>query len=204
MNRIRVFWIFVLCELVLMTALRLLWGANAPAQVRSPLTMPIRTVAPVELPDTPFVDRRGRDVHLHDLRGRVTLLAFSNVRCIEESACVRAAAEFAAVKAALGARARDVAFVFVGVDPHTDAPAALNAYLGADEDLLGWNAATSALRPLTLRFGVHMNEAQGVLIAHAPFIYLLDEQVRLRVYVPKEAHRDELIAEVRALLAHAW
>ncbi len=204
MQRLRVFWLFVLCEWVLMMSLRPPWSAPALAQVRSPLSMPIRTVAPVELPDTLFTDRFGRAVHLRDLRGRVTLIAFSNVRCVEQSACVNPVAEYAAVKSALGMRAHDVAFVFVGVDPRADAPVALNAYLGADADLLGWNAETAVLRALTLRFGVHMNEADGILLAHAPFVYLLDEQVRLRVFVPKEAHRDELIAEVRALLDHVW
>jgi cytochrome oxidase Cu insertion factor (SCO1/SenC/PrrC family) len=94
-----------------------------------------------------------------------------------------------------------VAFVFVGVDERIDRPV-LSEYLGAADAVAvrGWIASASNLKTLTLRMGVHMNEVDGVLLAHAPFVYLLDEHGRLRVYVPKAAPVDELIAEVRRLL----
>ncbi len=197
-NRLRVFWTFVLLQLLLLTALRI---APASAVTRSPLTRPIRTAAPVDLPDVDFTDVHGDAVHLRGLRGKVVLLTFSNVRCVEESACVRPLPAYAAVAAALGERASEVAFVFVGVDERIDRPV-LSEYLGAADAVAvrGWIASASNLKTLTLRMGVHMNEVDGVLLAHAPFVYLLDEHGRLRVYVPKAAPVDELIAEVRRLL----
>lgn len=195
MNRLRVFWTFVLIELAMLTGLH---SARTLPPPRSPLDRPIRTVAPVALPDVRFTDLRGRAVRLSDLRGRVTLLAFSNVRCVEESACMHPLPHYRAVAAALGDRARDAAFVFVGVDAAQDGPQ-LAGFIG-DANALGWTAPASELRPLTLRMGVHMNKSDGVLLAHAPFIYLLDRSTNLRVYVPKAARAEELIAEVQALL----
>ena len=200
-NRLRVFWTFVLLDLLLLTGLRANQSLVANAPARSPLTRPIRTVAPIDLPDVRFTDAFGRIVRLSDLRGRVTLLAISNVRCVEESACVEPLPAYAAVAAALGLSATNVAYVFVGVDVNWDGPA-LFAYVNSSSaaDVRGWMASTADLRPLTLRMGVHMNESDGVLLAHAPFIYLIDQQTRLRVYVPKQARFDELIDEVRLLL----
>lgn len=187
---------FALLQLALLSALR---AVHPLIEQRSPLMRPIRTVAPAALPDVAFTDLDGREVRLHALRGRVALLAFSNVRCVQESACVRPLSAYAKVAAALGARVSEAAFVFVGVDERSDRPL-LGDYLG-DADVVGWTAPAAELKALTLRLGVHMNEEDGVLLAHAPFIYVLDQRTRLRVYVPKDAPIDELIFEVRRLLS---
>jgi len=194
-NRVRAFWMFVLLQLALLTALR---AVHPPIEQRSPLKRPIRTVAPVALPDVAFTDLDGREVRLHALRGRVALLAFSNVQCVEESACVRPLSAYAQVAAALGARSAEVVFVFIGVDERVDRPL-LRECLG-DADVVGWTASAAELKTLTLRLGVHMNEEDDVLLAHAPFIFVLDQRTHLRVYVPKDAPIDELIFEVRRLL----
>jgi protein SCO1/2 len=105
------------------------------------------------------------------------------------------------VKRELGARANDVSFVFVGVDPKQDTVEALSAHVRrADPAFLGWTAPTATLRPLTLRFGIHMNVSNDTLLAHAPFIYLLDRQTRLRVYLPKRLPPADIVPEVEWLL----
>jgi cytochrome oxidase Cu insertion factor (SCO1/SenC/PrrC family) len=90
-----------------------------------------------------------------------------------------------------------VSFVFVGVDPKKDTAGALNAHVRqADASFLGWTGPASTLRPLTLRFGIHMNVSDDTLLAHAPFIYLLDKQTRLRVYLPKRLPASEILPEI--------
>jgi protein SCO1/2 len=158
-------------------------------------------LAPVELPDTTFADQDGALAKLSDLRGRVTMIVFTNIVCVEDTACVQPLPVYQQVKRELGARANDVAFVFVGVDPKKDTAEALNAHVrAADAAFLGWTGPTSTLRPLTLRFGIHMNVSDDTLLAHAPFIYLLDKQTRLRVYLPKRLPVSAIVPEIEWLL----
>jgi len=147
-----------------------------------------------------MLDQDGRPAALSHFRGRVVLIFFSNIVCQES--CVDALPQFQAVKRALGARSAEVVFVMVGADQQADSPAALKQHLARyDPTFVGLTAERSAMRQLAMRFGIHMYEnTAGVLVPHAPFIYVLDRQGRLLYFIQDGVPIAEIIAIVQRVL----
>ena len=190
------------CGAAFMVAGALLF-ACAPAEAPEPTFAPraIRVEYPIIPPDVPMLDQDGQPAALSRFRGRITLIFFGNIRC-RESPCVDGLPQFLAIKQALGARSAEVAFVMVGTDRAADSPEALKQHLARyDPAFVGLTAERSEMRQLAVRFGIHTSEDEtGVLVPHAPFIYLLDRQGRLLYFIQDGVPAAEIAAVVQRVL----
>jgi len=195
-------WCVRVMRRAFLVAISALLCACAPAAQPEPTFAPraIRVDYPIVPPDVPMLDQDGQPAALSRFRGRVTLIFFSNIVCQES--CVDALPQFQAVKRALGARSVEVVFVMVGADQQADSPAALKQHLiRYDPAFVGLTAERSAMRQLATRFGIHIYEnAKGVLVPHAPFIYVLDRQGRLLYFIQDGVPVAEITAIVQRVL----
>ncbi|MCX7937978.1 MAG: SCO family protein [Thermoflexales bacterium] len=179
-------------------------GQSTPSAEPTLPPRAIRVQYPITPPDLPLVNHEEQPTRLSDFRGRVVLIAFVNLRCREQP-CVQALPIFHAVQRDLGARSTEVAFVLVGVDEREDNPQALKAELAAySPAFVGVTAPRAVMRELALRFGIHTYEnREGVLVPHAPFLYVLDRRGRL-IYFLQYGLSPKKVAEViRAVLDEA-
>jgi len=177
--------------------------ACAPTEAPEPTLAPraIRVEYPIVPPDVPMLDQDGQPAALSRFRGRVVLIFFGNIQC-RESPCVDALPKFLAIKQALGARSAEVVFIMVGADREADSPAALKQHLAQfDPTFIGLTAERSAMRQLAVRFGIHTSEDEtGLLVPHAPFIYLLDRQGRLLYFIQDGVPVGEIVKVVERVL----
>ncbi|MCS7057214.1 MAG: SCO family protein, partial [Thermoflexales bacterium] len=174
----------------------------APVPTPEPTFAPraIRVDYPITPPDVPMLDQHGHPAKLSDFRGRPALIFFGNVRCAES--CINALPQFKEIKQALGPRSAELTFVMVGADRTADGPSALKRHLRRyDPAFVGLTAERSDMRQLALRFGIHMYEnPDGLLVPHAPFIYLLDRQGRLLYFIQDGVATSEIVRIVREVL----
>jgi protein SCO1/2 len=157
------------------------------------------TIGPA--PDFALVAQDGRQVTLHDLRGKVIAVAFIYTSCAD--VCPLLTEKMAQVREELGpAFGKDIEFVSVTVDPEHDTPEVLKGYaeaFGADRG--GWHFLTgepAAVRETARRYGVAVAAREGADVDHTLLTSLVDRHGTLRVqylgyrFDPEEFRRDLL------------
>ncbi|SAK49030.1 electron transport protein SCO1/SenC [Caballeronia ptereochthonis] len=138
---------------------------------------------PVRLDDTWLVDQTGRKRLLNDLlRQRVTALQTVYTGC--GTVCPLQGALFSAVQERIqGIRARHpVQLLSIGIDPLSDSPAALHAWLARFQAGPAWNAATPTLTDLD-RMRVTLSGSKtplGDIADHSTQVYCFDANALLR------------------------
>lgn len=138
---------------------------------------------PVRLDDVWLVDQTGAKRRLNDwLRGGVTALQTVYTGC--GTVCPLQGALFSAVQERLpGIRApRRVQLLSLGIDPLSDSPAALRAWLARFQAGPAWNAATPALADVDL-MRVTLSGSKtplGELADHSTQVYCFDAGAALR------------------------
>lgn len=112
------------------------------------------TRAPLKL-GAPFslIDQHGQRVRDTDFSGRLRLVYFGYTHCGD--ACPLDLQNMAGALDLLGARAKDVAVIFVTIDPARDTPARLAAFLPLfDRDFIGLTGNPRDIRTLAAAYGV--------------------------------------------------
>ncbi|BBU30725.1 SCO family protein [Burkholderia sp. THE68] len=138
---------------------------------------------PVHLGDTLLVDQTGRTRLLNDvLRQGVTALQTIYTGC--GTVCPLQGALFSAVQERIPQiRAhRPVQLLSVGIDPLSDSPSALRAWLARFQAGPAWNAATPALKDVD-RMRVALsgsNSPLGDIANHSTQVYCFDANAMLR------------------------
>lgn len=138
---------------------------------------------PVRLEDTWLIDQSGRKRLLNDmLRQGVTALQTVYTGC--GTVCPLQGALFSAVQERIpGIRARHrVQLLSVGIDPLSDSPSALRAWLARFQAGPAWHAATPALTDVD-RMRVALSGSKtplGDLADHSTQIYCFDTNAMLR------------------------
>lgn len=104
---------------------------------------------------------------------------------------------------------KDVAAVFVSVDPERDTPERLGSYVHSfNPAFYGVQVAPAALETVKQEYGVFAQKRQvdanesvaGYLIDHTAVIYLIDRDDKLRVIYPSDAPAADIAADVKYLL----
>ncbi|MEA3128913.1 MAG: hypothetical protein QOF46_708 [Paraburkholderia sp.] len=157
---------------------------------------------PLRLDDTWLVDQTGRKRLLSDLLlQRVTAVQTIYTGC--SSVCPLQGALFSAVQERLPQiRARyPVQLLSIGIDPLSDSPSALHAWLMRFQAGPGWTAATPALRDVDRMRTTLSGSALplGNLADHATQIYCFDARAMLRWRSDDLPRADEICDVLSAL-----
>jgi protein SCO1/2 len=170
---------------------------TAPAQ---------RAVKPLHLgeavPDTAFIDQRGRPFRFSDLHGSDVLLSFIYTRCQDPNMCPLISAKYNQLQHKLGAR--KLHLVEVTLDPSYDRPPVLARYaktFGADARR--WTLAVGDAVPtldFAARFGVAALPDPGAGLIHSENTVEIDRDGKIRdMIVDPSWQPDEILADIDAL-----
>ncbi len=155
---------------------------NVTTSVSEPVTATsvLRHVVPLQVgdvvPDTAFLDQRGKPFRFSDLRGQDAVLAFVYTRCQDARMCPLISAKFHALQSLLGRR--HVHLVEVTLDPTYDRPPVLAKYgtaFGADPKR--WTLAVGdadQTLDFAARFGITTFPDPSIGIIHAENTVLID------------------------------
>ena len=151
-----------------------------------PTSTPAAGVFPYDSPrllaDFTMPSSSGAPLSLSDLRGKFTLLFFGYTHCPDF--CPATLARWKQIKAALGADAAEMNFLFISVDGARDTPQVLKDYLSRfDPDFIGMSGDDATLGRIGKDYGLyyqlHTEEGANYSVDHNTQSYLVDPQGRL-------------------------
>ncbi|OJH07076.1 MAG: photosynthetic protein synthase I [Alcanivorax borkumensis] len=156
--------------------------------------------------DFTLTDQNGAPFQAEKLKGKVSILFFGYTHCPD--ICPAVLAQVAQVYRHLeeDGVADQVQPVFITFDPERDTVAHLKEYLPwFKADMIGLTGSLEQIREVAKQYGVVFikdQEAgeQGYLFTHSDYIYLLDEQARVRKLYPADFKIDEVVTDVESLL----
>jgi protein SCO1 len=182
--------------------LALLASATAPAAAGSDFIAGVFTPARAA-PDFSLRGSDGNTLRLGHYRGKVVLLAFGYTSCHE--VCPVTLSLLAQARAKLGAAAADVQVVYVTVDPERDDAARMHQFLALfDRSFVGGTGHATELAGVRKAYGISATRhetAEGYVIAHSSFVYLIDRQGLLRALMPFGHGVDDFVHDLKLLLA---
>ena len=154
-------------------------------------------------PDFSLRGSDGNTLQLGHYRGKVVLLAFGYTSCHE--VCPVTLSLLAQARRKLGAAAADVQVVYVTVDPERDDAARMHQFLALfDRSFMGATGQAAELTGVRKAYGITATRhetAEGYVIAHSSFVYLIDRQGLLRALMPFGHGVDDFVHDLRLLLA---
>ena len=149
----------------------------------------------------------GKPRTLADFRGKVVLLFFGFTHCPD--ICPATLAQFAHAAKQLGADADRVQFLFVTVDPERDTVEILAKYVPAFEPrFVGLTGDTQAIARTAKEFKVIFQKQPGKTadsysVDHSAGTYVFDREGRVRLFVRHDQPVEDLVHDIRLLLAAA-
>jgi protein SCO1/2 len=161
---------------------------------------------PASAPDFTLTDESGQAFTLSALRGQWVLLSYGYTSCPD--VCPATLNNLKKVKQALGPLAEKVRVVFVSVDPERDTAAIMDEYVhhfGAD--FKGLTGAPDQVAAAAQGFGVkyakkYVESANGYLVSHSAFVYLIDPDFRWRLSYPFGVAPEAMAADLQYLISH--
>ena len=150
-------------------------------------------------------DAYGQLRSLGDFRGQAVVVFFGYTTCPD--ICPGTLARFAEVMKALGADASKVQVLFVSLDPERDTPERIKefvpwfnpGFIGLRGDEAQTREAASEFRIFSARREV--GGGMGYVLDHSSGAYIYDPAGRLRLYVKDDARVEDIVADIRQLLA---
>jgi len=151
-------------------------------------------------------DPTGRVRRLAEFRGKVLLLFFGYTRC--PAVCPTTLLRVAeAVRLLRTDEAARVQVLWATVDPERDTPALVGryveafnpAFIGLSGSVAQTDAVTAAFK---FRYEITYYRSE-VLVSHSPDGYVIDARGRTRVRIGYDASPEQIVRDVRALLAEA-
>lgn len=144
---------------------------------------------------------------LADFRGRVLVVFFGFTQCPD--VCPTTMGELRAVKEALGPAGDDVTPIFISVDPERDTPQLLRDYTAAfGPDFVALRGTLEQTEAVAKEFKAYFKkvpakEGDGYSVDHSAACYLFDRKGRVRVYSRYGAGTQQLLEDIKQLLAEA-
>ena len=150
-------------------------------------------------------DHNGQPRSLADFRGKVVVIFFGYTSCPD--VCPTALFKLAEVMKALGPEAEKLQVLFVSVDPERDTAARLKdfvpwfhpSFLGLHGDAAQTKAVSEEFRVFSSRRDV--GSQLGYVLDHSSGAYVYDPAGRLRLYVRDTASVEDIVGDIRQLLA---
>ncbi len=159
---------------------------------------------PKAAPDITIADADGQLFDLSEQRGKVVLLFFGYTHCPD--VCPTTLADWARVRAALGADADKVRFVFVSVDPDRDTPAVSHGYATQfDTSFIGLTADDATIDRLRSGLNIFAQAEQADSsgaygVAHSAQVFLVDRKGRLRILYPFGSTAGDMLGDIQRLI----
>jgi protein SCO1 len=160
---------------------------------------PAAEISGVNWDNTPF--------RLSEQRGRVALVFFGYTFCPD--VCPTTLGEMRVMAEALGDKAKDVAVVFVSVDPERDTPEQLARYVPVfSSSFYGIHIPPDQLEPIKKAYGVIAEKryydandsAAGYSVDHTARVFVVDKAGNLRMSFSYGTPADDMRSDVEHLL----
>ena len=152
-----------------------------------------------------LVDHTGKPRTLADFKGKVVSIFFGFTFCPD--ACPTALAEMREVVEKLGPDGKDVQVLFITVDPERDTQALLSAYVPAfHPSFIGLRGDVPTVTAVAKNFKVFFQKVPGktagsYTVEHTTASYVFDRAGKVRLYVRHGMLQDNLLHDIRLLLA---
>jgi protein SCO1/2 len=145
----------------------------------------------------------GGTFRLSDHRGQVVAIYFGYTSCPD--VCPTTLYDLHRTLEALGDQAQNVVVAFVTIDPATDTPERLAAYLTAfDPGFIGLYGTPDQLQPVYDRFDVTVIPDEQTVgsygLAHTGSVFVMDRAGRLRLRMHSGARPQEMASDLRTFL----
>jgi protein SCO1/2 len=146
----------------------------------------------------------GGQFHLHDLRGKVVLLFFSYINCME--ICPTIMGNLTQAVSELGADAERVQVVYITVDPQRDTPELAQQYAsGFDPSFIGLSGSPAELETVWKDYGIYreagMPGADGSYeVIHTARVTVIDPQGNLRLSINSDSSWQDIVRDLQLLL----
>jgi protein SCO1/2 len=152
---------------------------------------PAEPAADIQMPD-----QNGNDFQLSAQRGKVVLVFFGFLNCVDE--CPLTMAHLSQAMKTLGDRAQDVQVVMVSTDPVRDSSKAMKEYLSNfDPTFLGITGTQDKLQPIWDDYGVVVEDGGET---HSAYTYVIDQNGDLRLTFDPEMTSDDIASDLEKLL----
>ena len=154
-----------------------------------------------------LTDHHGKPRTLQDFRGKVVTVFFGYTQCPD--VCPTSLATMSEVMRQLGSDAERVQVLFVTVDPERDTQALLANYVPQfDPRFLGLYGDLERTAQVAKDFRVFYRksgdtEGGNYTVDHSAGTYVFDQAGRLRLHVRHSESADNIVADIRVLLAGA-
>ena len=142
----------------------------------------------------------GQRLRTADLRGKALVLFFGYTHCPD--ICAPTLAKLAQLSKALGEDAKRVQVLFISVDPQHDSPAQLKKFLaGFDPAFIGLTGTAEELGMVATEHVAHFKPAKDGRVDHTGMLFVKDTQGRMRLLMRESAPLDDMLHDLRLLLA---
>ena len=150
-------------------------------------------------------DHNAQTRSLDDFKGKIVMIFFGYTSCPD--ICPTTLSRLAEVMKALGPEAERVQVLFVSVDPERDTAERLkdfvpwfhSSFVGLHGDAAQTKAVAEEFRIFSSRREV--GSQLGYVLDHSSGAYVFDPAGRLRLYVRDTASVEDIVADIRQLLA---
>jgi len=187
----------------LLRALVALCLAFTLAACNKPSPLPFRSTALEGVKwgkDFELTAHTGERLRSADYRGKVLVLFFGYTHCPD--ICAPALAKLAQLSKALGDDAARVQVLFISVDPQHDNPAQLKKFLaGFDPGFIGLTGTLEELGAVAADHMVFFKQAKGGRVEHTGMLFVKDTKGRMRLLMKESAPLDDMLHDLRLLLA---
>ncbi|GAC1340818.1 MAG: SCO family protein [Acetobacteraceae bacterium] len=149
-----------------------------------------------------LVDGNGKTVTERDFRGKWLLVYFGYTHCPD--ACPTALQDMANALDQLGDKKRQVAILFITVDPERDTPAVMKDYVSAFEaPIVALGGSVEQVAQAAKAYRVYFKKHQtkdGYDMDHTSIIYVMDKQGRFVANFTHETAPAQIAAKLRTLV----
>lgn len=166
-----------------------------------------------DVPDYALVNQDGKEIRLHNYRGKALLLTFIYTRCPLPEYCTLMSNNFAVIDRALKEQPdlyQKTHLLSISIDPEFDTPKVLRSYGAAhteryqDEDFSHWEFATGTkdqVKGLAQFFGLRYFQDSDQIVHGLRTVIIGPDDKVVKVYRGNEWKPDEVVQEMQRAMA---
>lgn len=160
---------------------------------------------PIPAPDITLTQAGEQPVSLSDFEGKVVLLYFGYTFCPD--ICPMTMTDLAQVQRVVDDAGEEVQVIMITVDPERDTPETLAKYVNHfHPSFIGLSGTPEQIAEAAQGFGVFYEAhegtpATGYLVDHTARVFVVDQEGMYRLSFPYETPSEDMIADLRTLLA---